>query len=278
MAQRALAYGVVCVGLITTATAMAALHPHEYVYFNALVDTKTPGALGERYEMDYWQVAHLQLMDRLLARYPDSDLRVWINNVNRQILPQSDNDRIPILESMYAADFYLWSPKRRHPARAGSHLHPLIEVEFMPDQPLIHSVRAYDSPIALIYGKDAAAYHAAYDDVAANGDPLARSDFDIYAYDGALYYLSADCPPPPPNRADLRIFLHIIPANLADLPAAREYGFENRDFRLGRHAAFFDGKCMHRQPLPDYAIARVSTGEFVSGAGDLWRAEFPALP
>ena len=273
MARRALAYGVAGFGLITTLTAMAALHPHQQVYFNALVDTNTPGALAKRYDMDYWHVAQRQALEYLLARYPDSDPRVWINIANRPILPQSDKDRIPILKSLYAADFYLWSPKWRYPARAGPYLHPLIEVGFMPDQPLIHSVRAYDSPIALIYGKDAAEYHAAYDDVAANGDPLARSDFDIYAYDGALYYLSADCPPPAPSRADFQIFLHITPADLADLPAAdRQNGFENRDFWPRNHAAFFDGKCIHRQPLPDYPIERIATGVYMNGEL-IWRAD-----
>ena len=279
MAQRALAYGIAGAGLITTLTAMAALHPHQQVYFNALVDTKTPGALAKRYDMDYWQIAQRQSLEYLLARYPDDALRVWMANTNRQILTQNDKDRIPILDSLYAADFYLWTP-RGFDLRAASPqeadfyrpLHPAIDPRNIKEPPPIYSVKAYGSAIAFILPKDAAAYNAAYEDVAENGDLLARSDFDIYAYDGALYYLSANCQPPAPSRADLRIFLHFFPEYPADLPvASREHGFENRDFWLGRHAAFFDGKCINRQPLPDYPIERIATGVYMEGKA-VWRA------
>ena len=277
---RALAYGIAGVGLITTLTAMAALHPHQQVYFNPLTDTKTPGALAKRYEMDYWQVAQRKSLEYLLERYPDDALRVWMRNTNRQILTQNDKDRIPILDSLYAADFYLWTPlglnlSAANPQEADFYrpLHPAIDPRNIPDQPPIYSVKAYGSAIAFILPKDAAAYHAAYDDVEANGDPLARSDFDIYAYDGALYYLSADCPPPAPNRANFQIFLHITPADLADLPTdSRERGFENRDFWPDNRAAFFDGKCIHRQPLPEYPIERISTGVYMKGEL-IWSAD-----
>ena len=274
---RALAYGVAGAGLLTTLTAIAALHPHQQVYFNPLVDTKTPGALAKRYDMDYWQIAQRQSLEYLLARYPHATPRVWLLNSNPRILPQNDRERIPVV-SPYAADFYLWIPERRYSPRApnpqeAGFYHPLIQPWNITDLTPIYSVKAYDSPIALIYGKDAAAYHAAYADIAANGDPLARADFDIYAYHDALYYLSPDCPPPAPSRADLRIFLHIFPANPADLPAdGRERGFESRDFWLNAHAVFFDGKCVNRQLLPDYPIERIATGVYLAGK-QVWRAD-----
>ena len=67
-------YGIAGFGLITTLTAMAALHPYEHVYFNGLADAKTPGALAERYDMDYWWVARRQAVEYLLARYPNDAL------------------------------------------------------------------------------------------------------------------------------------------------------------------------------------------------------------
>ena len=280
MAQRTLAYGIAGAGLITTLTAMAALHPHQQVYFNALTDTKTPGALAKRYDMDYWRVSHRQSLEYLLARYPDASPRVWMKNANWRILPQNVMERIPTLESLYAADFYLWTPRGFNLRFADLQesdfyypLHPLIQPRNITEQPPIYSVKAYGSAIAFILPKDAAAYHAAYADVAANGDPLARSDFDIYAYDGALYYISADCRPPAPDRADLRIFLHFFPADLVDLPTAgNEHGYENRDFWLGNRAAFFDGKCINRQILPDYPIERIATGVYLEGKA-VWRAD-----
>ena len=280
MAQRALAYGAAGVGLLTTLTAMAALHPHQQAYFNALVDAKTPGALVKRYDMGSSGTAQRQSLEYLLARYPHDTLRVWPKrDWFLDILPQKDRNRLIILENPYAADFYLlnnarWQWQLRQLRGAASHyLHPRVDILNIPDQPPLHSIRAYGSVIASIVARDVEAYQAAYDDVEANGTPLARSDFDIYAYDGALYYLSADCPPPMSNDADFQIFLRVTPADLADLPAdRRERGFENRDFDLNNHAAFFDGKCMHRQSLPDYPIERIATGVYMNGKA-VWRAD-----
>ena len=260
---------------------MFALHPYEYVYFNGLVDTETPGALAKRYDMDYWRMSERQSMEYLLARYPDDALRVWMRNIRRHILPQNARERIPIMGNLYAADFYLWTARGIHlpvakPQEGGLHqlLHPLIDPRRIPDRPPIHSVKAYGNAISLIYGKDDDAYRAAYADVVANGDSLARADFDIYAHHDALYYLSADCPPPAPSDAHAHFLLHITPADPVDLPAAsRERGFENRDFRLDNRAAFFDGKCMHRELLPGYPIARIRTGQKTASGAAEWRAD-----
>ena len=277
VAQRALAYGVVGAGLVTTLTAMAALHPHQQVYFNALVDTKTPGALAKRYDTDYWHLALRQSMEYLLARYPDDVLRVWPPKESWVILPQDDRERMSNLRQPHAADFYLWTARgyivrAANPREAGFY-HPLIDPRRIPERPPIHSVKAYGSAIALIYAKDTDAYLAAYHDVAANGALLARADFDIYAYEGALYYLSDDCAPPMSKDAGFRAFLHFFPDDPADLPAdSRERGFANRDFWFNERAAFFDGRCVNRQPLPDYPIARIATGAHMEGKA-VWRAD-----
>ena len=266
MAQRALAYGVVGVGLITTLTAMASLHPHQQVYFNALVDTKTPGALGKRYDMDYWRMAHRQSLERLLARYPDDTLRVWGGDRNALILPQSDRERI-VHTLAPDADFYF---SRFHYRRD------------TPDPPTLHSIEAYGSAIAFILAPNSDAYRdhyrAEYNDIKANGTLLAQSAFDIYAHNGALHYINGNCAALPAD-AVAGISLHIFPADIADLPAdSRERGFENRDFLIaGRlalftHTAFFDGKCVTRRPLPDYPIARIITGHKATAGGE-WRSD-----
>ena len=260
-ARQALAYGVAGVGLITTLTAMAALHPYQQVYFNALVDTKTPDALGERYDMDYGFVAHRQLLEHMLARYPDGALRVWPERYNPLILPRNDRERI-VFTGERDADF---------------HLNPRVYYrQGLPDPPTFHSIRAYGSVMAFILAPTSDAYreyyHAEYDAVEANGTPLAREYFEVYIHNGLLYYLNADCEPPTENP-NIRVFLHFFPVDLADLPSeARERGFENADFRFNKHAAFFDGKCIHKQPLPDYPIARIRTGQLAKGEL-IWRAD-----
>ena len=278
--RRVLAYGVVGVGLITTATAMAALHPHQQVYFNTLVDTNTPGALVKRYDMDYWRMAHRQSLEYLLTRYPNDTPRVWPpQNINLLMLPQNDRESIIGFRNPHLADFYLFGDWAEHRLLIKKlqdmsfYIHPRVNLLSALEQPPFYSINAYGNAIAYILApENAEAYRAAYDDVAANGTPLAHSAFDIYAYDGALYYLNANCARLAPN-AGMRVFLHIFPSYPVDLPVdRREYGFENLDFELGVHAAFFDGKCIGRRPLPDYPISRIRTGQNVKGE-IIWRAD-----
>ena len=265
-ARWGLAYGVAGFGAITTLTAMIALHPYEYVYFNALTDTKTPDALSKRYDMDYWLLAHRQSLEYLLARYPDEVLRVYPGSRSRRILPQSARKRIA-LTPPHEADFYI---------------NRSINRGNQPDEPAFHSIRAYGSAVAFILDARSDAYlnyyRTEYGDVEANGTLLARSGFNIYIHDGALHYLKENCEPLLATNFNdnFKAFLHIFPVNPADLPAdRRELGFENRDFWITEPIAFFDGKCMHRQPpLPDYPIARIRTGQnaAASGGGD-WRVD-----
>ena len=262
MARRTLAYGAACIGLITTLTAMAALHPHQQVYFNALLDTNTPAALAKRYDMDYWHLSRLQTLEYLLARYPQDVMRVWPEQHSILILPQSDRARI-INAGVHEADFYL---------------NPRIKRRNIPNQPQFHSIRAYSSDITFTLAPNSDAYRdhhrAAYNDIEANGTLLARSYADIYIHNGELRHLTANCAPLLSN-ADHRLFLHIFPANPADLPAdRREYGFDNWDSWITDRFAFFDGKCIHKLPLPDYPIARIRTGTDDTVSGEIiWRAD-----
>ena len=263
-ARRALAYGVAGVGLLTTLTAMAALHPHQQVYFNALVDTKTPGALGERYDLDYNYVAERQLLEHLLARYPDATLRVWPGKRSALILLSSDRERI-VFAARDDADFYLRS-------------NPGVERRRLPDQLAHHSIREYGSVIAYTLAPSSDAhldyYRAAYSDAAVNGTLLARAAFDIYAHNGELNYLKENCGTLT-VAAGSSVFLHIFPTDPAALPVRRqEFGFENRDFPIIEHSGFFDGKCILKRALPDYPIARIRTGQNAAALGGAeWRAD-----
>ena len=270
MAQRPLAYGVAGVGLLTTLTAMAALHPHQQVYFNALADTNTPGALANRYDMDYWILAQRQSLEHLLVRYPDDTLRVFPTSPAALILPPNDRARIAFTPP-HKADFHLKQRVNRWNAAP---------------PPTLHAIRAYGSPIASIIDPAHAAYRAyhraAYHDVAANGTLLAQSDFDIYAYGGALYYLNANCAPPTAKTADLWMFLHLFSADPDNPPQhKRTRGFVNNGFPFGMDAAFFDGKCVSGIALPDYPIARIRTGQDAAESGvKAWRVDIglAALP
>ena len=70
-------------------------------------------------------------------------------------------------------------------------------------------------------------------------------------------------------------FLHLFPSDDADLAADRpEYGFNSLHFNFAQHGAFWDGKCLAIVTLPDYEIARIRTGQYISGEGRLWEADF----
>ena len=126
-----------------------------------------------------------------------------------------------------------------------------------------------DSASAL--GVYAEAYRAAV--AGEYGAAAARSDFDVYrAGDGALVYVKEPCEP---ADVEARFFLHIIPADAADLPAGRaEIGFDNLDLLLANSVEYLGGKCVGIARLPDYPIERIWTGQHVGGEGAVWRVEF----
>ena len=104
-----------------------------------------------------------------------------------------------------------------------------------------------------------------------DGQPHSRGVFDLYWRDSRLVYVRESCVAGD-TAADF--FLHITPAEVADLPAARRSaGFANLDFVFERWGGHFDGKCLAAVPLPDYPIAAVRTGQYVAGQGELWGVE-----
>ena len=114
-------------------------------------------------------------------------------------------------------------------------------------------------------------------DALRSAEPALRSDFAVYAEDGALRYIRDGC-----SWADTEdpFFLHIIPSELAVLPAdRREHGYGNYDFKWKELAytgkgVIFEGKCMATVKLPGYEIHGIHTGQYVPGEGRLWNGQF----
>ena len=278
--RRMAGYGLAAAGLGGAVYAIISLHPHQQIYFNWPAALAAPGELWQQYEMDYWLTSRRQGLEYLLASYPDGTLYVmdWDRPErdrlrNRTALPAAQRARIVGADDVWAADFHL-GMERNTRARA------------MPPDPVVYQRRIYDSVYLsvtaprLVWGAGprpgAAVYRAAYRRVTAAESPAAQSDFDVYIHDGALYYIRENCRP---EDAAPRFYLHLFPVNGADLPAdRREYGFNNRGFDFGWRGGFFDGRCITQEPLPDYPVARIRTGQHSPGDGPLWRADFPARP
>ena len=115
-------------------------------------------------------------------------------------------------------------------------------------------------------------------------EPDAAADFEVYfdrdsisaAGGPALFYRRAGC-----RKESLRerFFLHVFPEAPDALPAERApHGFENLDFDFFTAGVLVDlpgGErgCLASVRLPDYRIGRVSTGQYRSGEGSVWRVE-----
>ena len=117
---------------------------------------------------------------------------------------------------------------------------------------------------------DPESLRAAYAALAAI-QPAIQADFALYVQDSRLIYLRETC-----AAADTAagFFLHIIPQDVANLPAERQAaGFANLDFAFARWGGHFDGKCLAAVPLPEYPIKAIRTGQHIPGQGELWAAE-----
>ena len=107
-------------------------------------------------------------------------------------------------------------------------------------------------------------------------DLVVRSSFDIYLIENKLVYVKSPCGAP---YTQAPFFLYIVPEAVEDLPAhRRRYGFDNLDFHYDDYGSMllsdFGGRCMVERRLPDYAIARIRTGQYTPGGGQIWKAEF----
>ena len=107
------------------------------------------------------------------------------------------------------------------------------------------------------------------------GAPAVRAAFDLFldAAGATLTYHKEPC-----AAADLRerFFLHLFPADAAELAAEhRPHGFHNRSFAWREHGALLGSVCVAPVPLPAWerGIARIRTGQYRGGQGQLWQAE-----
>ncbi len=110
------------------------------------------------------------------------------------------------------------------------------------------------------------------DGIEAAGAPALSSAFDVRLDREArtLTYVREACSP---ADAEARFFLHVVPLDAADLPEERRApGFDNLDFAFADRGLRYDGACLARVALPEYAIASVATGQF-EGARRLWEGE-----
>ena len=259
-------------GLGVVVVQMAQIHPHQYVYFNSLVDRKTPERLREQDETDYWNMMLRQGYEWLLKEAPETAINMRPRGVavladinrNAQILPAAARSRFTH-DPGRDPDYYL----------GGNVFHPPPGVPKVFFPPVIHRFQVYGNTIMTVSTPDlsrvdplvAEAYRALHR-AATAGAPVARGGgFDVYLHGGRLAWVKEICEP---GTLMLPFWLKFYPVDKSRLIGLlKEQGYAGTNASGVR----FDGKCLGAARLPDFALARARLGQSVSDGVPLWEAE-----
>ena len=104
--------------------------------------------------------------------------------------------------------------------------------------------------------------------------PRARTgSFDVHIDENRVTYVKDPCVP---ADTEDTFFLHVIPADVDDLPEERkQYGFDNLHFSFESRGVMRDGACRASVDLPEYAFTRVRTGQLHPERDRSWTEELP---
>ena len=253
-------------GLCAAALEMAQIHPNQHLYFNFLVDRKTPERLRSRYSVSQFMTMR-QSYEYLLRQTPagavniEKKYLVFNNNLgNKMILPAADRRRLTH-DLRRNLDFYLEDNVFNTPEG--------VSMAFFP--PVIHRFQVYNNTIMTVSTPDlsrvdpavADEYRALYR-AATAGEPAARAGgYEMYLHGSRLTWVKEACEPGALRR---EFWLAFYPVD-----ADRKRGY----FAIRVRGVRFDGKCLGATRLPDSALARASLGQYASGGKTLWEAEVP---
>ena len=254
--------------LAGTAVDAVRLHPYQHGYFNVLTDRRTPEHLRTQYSMLHRGTGFREGLEYLLARFPgatlrvdgDSRYRLWHNWL---ILPAAARRRIVMADDAERSPQFFIT--REIPDNAFA--------------PVLHVRRSYRNTVLAVTAVDLSpvddkaavdGYHAAFRTAVA-GEPLLRSQFDLYLGGAALTYVKEPCRPEDTVHPFL---LRSFPAAVEDLPVTyRGGGWQPLSFRFARYGVRFNGRfggrCLIRRPLPDYPIRALEVGRLLPGVPNL---------
>ena len=242
---------------------------------NATAQAIESGYFGDKFNTAYWDES--ETIRYLKANPTDAVIYSNRNSLLYTVLaldaglnvrakyPIFHRSKLPVIpqhEGGWSGTHFVWLHEFSHfykfdaaDLRALPQLEPVAELA---DGAVFKVNKAYDT---------AATLRETYKAVVA-GEPAIRSTFDVYlGASNTLIYVKQPC-----ARADTEepFFLHLFPAHLGDLPAPRKpHGFDLLAFEFDWRGVRFNGKCWTEHALPEYAIARIRTGQ-----GKAWQAEF----
>ena len=254
-AARAAVCALAVLGIGVTVAEMAAIHPHQLVYFNAFVDRRTPEYLRTQYEMEYWGTSLQEGMRWLLARYPDSEPSVRSPSKARWLLSEREKRAFRSSGDRTDPDFLVFTRN-----------------QFERFAPYVYTRRIYNNAIMsvaavnldMVDEETRAPYLRLRQDAksGALGDPIGRADFDVWLDGDALVYARDDCERH--EDADFDFAVNVAPVFAADLPMSSvRIHFAERGVRFG-------GKCLMRFPLPDFPVRAVQAGALTERGMSVW--------
>ena len=260
-AMRAGVYGLAAIGLAAAAFQGAQLHPYQQLYFNFLADRNTPNHLLGQYDLDYWSLGNRQAIDYLLESYPEAAIRATAPGEDHFVLmlPAEQRQRVQtVADGTAPADFFI--TKLRH------YTPPIGNAELF--APVIQRLQVYHNTLTVTAALDlslvdeatADSYRERYQAVV-SGEPIARSEFDVYLQGRTLSLVKESCAA---AQLGWGFTIAVYPADLNELPGRhRQRGW------LGPHyhpPVRFDGKCFVQPILPEGELLRirVTIGRFAA--------------
>ena len=255
--------GLAALGLGLLALQLTQLHPLQYVYFNFLVDRATPEYLRTQYDMDYWELAQRDALQRLLARHPRETLTVRAKRRQLETLPERAGQRL-LLASGRNADYeliYRQEPHQPDLAFNSAYRRRFYNNTLITARPTA-AARMSDDAIA--------AYQEIYRQATAN-EPIIRAGYDVYLNDKRLTFVRANCPP---DSRDAWLGVRLFPHRLATLPPTVYNPGSYATF--GNHRVRIGDLCLAVIQLPAYAqgdliLMQRNLGNFGPGGEPLWQ-------
>ena len=257
-------------GLGAAALEMAQIHPNQHLYFNFLVDRKTPERLRTRYVMDYYEIAARQSYEYMLRQTSAVAINIEKRGFHRgrewdtRILPAADWRRF-IQDPSRDLDFLL--------------INDLSWLSLLPANesflPVLHRLKVYNNTIITVFTPDLSRVDPAVADryrallrAATAGEPVAReSGYEVYRHGQQLAWVKEACGP----GELMRLFrLAFYPVDASRVSPRRQRQGNNVKQVYGVR---LDGKCLGAAQLPEYAVSRVRLFQRSEAGEKMWREE-----
>ena len=274
----ALAGAVAAIGLACTVAWTVRLHPHEHVYFNFLVDRKTPERLRTQFRFDYWHVQFKEALEFLLDARQARQGTITVQSETLwphvALLRPEQRRRFATgpFPEFVDMDYYYYFGENKE-----SYVRP-----FHVRKALSNTLYALAQVEADLDGKNR--YSADYREAKAT-PPTAVGPFNVHWNRHAITYLRENCEPEHVGaRLERKFFLHIFGDNGDDgdnsAPEAvgryrhnEDFPFYHRGVVLRSGGSGDSRICMARVDLRQCEVDAIHTGRLDARGNVAWFRE-----